>query len=301
MLTETNYASRPETGSYSGHSAALPDPPLADPAREREAWEPLLADFLPIHLAQMNNVALLNRVEDKFMLRAETLARLLPALSEHYFVLEVTGRRLSRYRTLYFDTKEYALYRSHHAGLRNRYKVRSRAYLESEAMFLEIKHKTNKKRTIKHRVQTPTLVTWLNDANASLLHQTSPYEPGELYPALWNHYSRITLVNRRRAERVTLDLDLRFAWQEETTALPGVSVAEVKRAQQSQPSEFMELMRQHHVRSTGFSKYCVGLSLLSPEVKYNKFKAKHRQLAKLVGSNGNWANGGWSQTQSAIH
>jgi tRNA threonylcarbamoyladenosine biosynthesis protein TsaB len=95
-------------------------------------WDTRLADFAPIQLAQMNNVALLNRVEDKFLLRTDTLAQVLTELTEFYAVLEVRNYRISRYRTLYFDTKEYALYRSHHAGLRNRYKVRSRAYLESQ-------------------------------------------------------------------------------------------------------------------------------------------------------------------------
>ncbi len=41
-------------------------------------------------------------------------------------------------------------------------------------------------------------------------------------------------------------------------------------------------MHQHCVRSTGFSKYCMGVSLLYPDVKHNNFKAKQRLVARLT-------------------
>ena len=41
-------------------------------------------------------------------------------------------------------------------------------------------------------------------------------------------------------------------------------------------------MHLHHVRDTSFSKYCMGVSLLYPDVKHNKFKAKQRLVARLA-------------------
>ena len=248
----------------------------------RDELTTLLTPFEPILLSQMNDVALLSRVEVKYVLPMQTLAHVLNGLQEVYSVLVVENQRLSRYRTLYFDTPDFALYQRHHAGARNRYKVRAREYEDSKHAFLEVKHKTHKNRTVKSRIQTPELVTELNQRSASFLQERCPYQVDELLPCLWNKYMRITLVNKTQKERVTLDLDLRFAWQAQQVTLPGVVVAEVKQAGLAHTSDFMRLMRENHIRSTGFSKYCVGVSLLYPTVKHNNFKAKQRLVAKLM-------------------
>ena len=46
-------------------------------------------------------------------------------------------------------------------------------------------------------------------------------------------------------------------------------------------------MRALGIRSTGFSKYCIGIALLYPQVKHNNFKPILRLLDKLTGGNGN--------------
>ena len=46
--------------------------------------------------------------------------------------------------------------------------------------------------------------------------------------------------------------------------------------------QFARLMRHYHVRDTSFSKYCMGVSLLYPDVKHNKFKAQQRLVARLM-------------------
>jgi hypothetical protein len=197
-------------------------------------------------------------------------------------VLVVEGHRLNRYQTLYFDTDDFALYHRHHMGARNRYKVRAREYVESGYSFLEVKHKTNKRRTVKSRIPTPVLVSTLEGGTALFLQDKCPYNVAELSPRLWNRYMRITLVNKHDQERVTLDIDLSFEWRGQRVAVPMLVVAEVKRHAHAAPSAFIRLMRQHGVRKASFSKYCVGVSLLYPEVKHNKFKATHRLVTKLM-------------------
>lgn len=242
----------------------------------------LLARFEPIQLAEMNRVALLDRTETKYVLSLETLLRALARLDDAYAVLVVAGQRLNRYRTLYFDTADFALYHRHQQGARERYKLRAREYVETRFSFLEIKHKTNKGRTVKSRISTPQLMTALGECPPAFLVENFPYDAAELQPRLWNRYSRITLASRTRPERVTLDVDLAFAWGGQQAALPGVVIAEVKQERSSRDSEFVGLMRAHGVRSTGFSKYCLGVSLLYPEVKHNRLKAKQRLIAKVM-------------------
>lgn len=241
----------------------------------------LLATFEPITLAEMAGAALLDRSEMKFVLPQRLLVPVLAELRDAYRVLVVAGQPLSHYRTLYFDTDDMAIYRRHHAGAPDRYKVRAREYVDTHAAFLEVKHKIGDRHTVKSRIPTEAPVTDLPAHAADFLADTCPYAADELATALWNDYRRITLVSKTRAERVTLDLDLSFVKETDHAGLPGIVVAEVKYQDARYASEFVRLMRVHHVRGTSFSKYCMGVSLLYPDVKHNKFKDKQRLVARL--------------------
>ena len=95
--------------------------------------------FAPITLENMVSVALLNRTETKFTMPIGKLLSILPAIRQDYQMLSVCGQRLSHYRTLYFDTPDFDLYRMHVNGYADRYKVRSREYTVSGLSFLEVK------------------------------------------------------------------------------------------------------------------------------------------------------------------
>jgi len=81
---------------------------------------------------------------------------------------------------------------------------------------------------------------------------------------------------------VTVDMDLRFLWNGVRVSLAGIAIAEVKQDGFSMDSEFIRQMRALGVRATGFSKYCIGVSMLYPEVKHNRFKPQLRQIAELL-------------------
>jgi hypothetical protein len=240
-----------------------------------------LASFDPITLAELNSVALLDRIEVKYALPIRALEDVLLHLRRNYSALVVSGRQLNHYRTLYFDTSDLAMYRRHHMGARNRYKVRSRQYVDSHVTFLEVKHKTNKQHTVKSRLPTGELITGMNQCSLEFLRDKCPYNAIELVPSLWNTYTRVTLVSKSYCERVTLDINLAFAWQGQKTGLPAIVIAEVKRDGSSRDSDFITLMRQMGIRKTSFSKYCVGVSLLHPGIKYNRFRSAHRLIARL--------------------
>ncbi len=102
---------------------------------------------------------------------------------------------------------------------------------------------------------------------------------GLLRSCLERHFNLLLTVAPDRG--LTLDIDLRFSGCD-TVLLPGIAVAEVKQAGNGRPSDFMRVMRECHIRSSGFSKYCIGVSLLYPDVKHNNFKAHQCLLRKLV-------------------
>ena len=238
--------------------------------------------YAPISLAEMADVALLNRTDTKFVMRTDTLLSALRHLNNDYRMLMVNGVRLHQYQTLYFDTADFDLYHRHHAGAADRYKVRSRAYLESALAFFEVKHKTNKKRTIKDRLQTEDLQTKVNRETAVFLHHHYPHEAAELLPILWNNFTRVTLVSTHRPERLTLDFNLSFQNGSQQFALPGITIAEVKREGFTMNSDFIRQMRTEGVRQTPFSKYCQGVNYLFPHLKHNNFKPRQLLVQKLM-------------------
>jgi hypothetical protein len=234
----------------------------------------------------MDHVALLRRTDTKYLLSEEQLLWALAQLADRYQVLEIDGQRLHRYQTLYFDTPDWALYRQHHSGWRDRYKVRERAYADSDLAFLEIKHKINDHTTIKSRLRTPRLSGRIARDAESFMHRHYPYQAEGLEAKLFNTYQRITLVSRHSVERVTVDVDLRFMWDGACVPLDGIAIAEVKQEGFSLDSAFIGQMRALGVRATGFSKYCIGVSLLHPEVKHNRFKPQLRQIDQIVHTGG---------------
>lgn len=242
----------------------------------------LLGEFAPISLAQMERVALQDRIDTKYVLHVSRLDDALVSLAAHYSVLEINGIRQHRYQTLYFDTADFALYRQHHAGGRNRYKVRSRSYLDTALSCLEIKFKAHSNRTIKQRLRTPEVITAFSAETSAFLRAHLPPNLPALQPQLWNDFSRITLVGKQQHERVTLDVGLRFSGNGDAVALPGIVVAEVKQGGHGRFSPFMRVMRDRHIRSMGFSKYCIGVSLLYPTIKHNNFKPHQRLLHTLI-------------------
>jgi hypothetical protein len=197
-------------------------------------------------------------------------------------VLQVDGVRLNRYRTLYFDTADLEFYTSHHTGRTDRFKVRSRSYLDSGVSFLEVKHKSKKGRVTKDRIRTESLLTQLTPELGEFVDELTPLQGRPLQPTLWNEFSRITLVSKGHQERVTFDLDLCFLANHSISPLAQVVIAELKQESLNRSSALVAQMRALGLRPTGFSKYCIGTALLYPEVKHNRFKPVLRVVQKAM-------------------
>lgn len=267
------------------HTHPAPQPwtlPAAARAWCPAALEGLTAGFAPISLKQMESVALLNRIDTKFLMPAEQMASALEALQDDYLMLAVDGRRLNHYRTLYFDTPDFRLYNAHVNGRAERYKVRSREYADSQLSFLEVKHKTRKGRTIKERLSTAQPVMQLTPDIEYWLRDVLPMDGGLLEPKLWNTFTRMTLVSKRCCERVTLDVDLAFYAAGDIAELDSVAIAEVKMDAGHAASPFLAQMRAQRIRRRGFSKYCIGVSLLYDRVKKNSLKPKMLWIERMM-------------------
>jgi hypothetical protein len=249
----------------------------------RAYFNRVLWRFSPLSLADMHSVALLRRIDTKYVLSEMQLYQVLSRITADYDVLDIAGRRMHHYQTLYFDTPDFALYRQHHDGWRDRYKVRSRIYADSALAFLEVKRKTNKNVTVKSRLQTPEVITRIDAGVDDFLLAHFPYSTKSLALKLWNSFYRMTLVSKHSVERLTLDIGLNFQVGNAQVTLPGVAVAEVKQQAFSLRSEFVGQMRALGVHSMSFSKYCIGISQYYIDVKRNKFKPQWRRIDTIIG------------------
>jgi len=239
----------------------------------------VLQKFQPITLEEMDAVKLMNRTDTKFVLNRTFFNSILPQLAESYRVLEIAGKRTSSYRTLYYDTEGFKLFLDHHNGRGNRYKIRIRNYVESNLFYLEIKNKF-KGRTDKKRTKVKDFELELSNESIYYINKVIGAEI-QVVPKLWNHFERITLVNTKEVERLTLDLNLTFEWQDKERAFQHVVVAELKQESVNRNSLFYSLMKENHIRPNSISKYCVGGIALNPHLKGNNFKDKFLLIDKL--------------------
>lgn len=247
----------------------------------REEVKHSLNQFDPITLEEMEGVKLMDRTDTKFTFNINELPNILEEAKNYYRILSVEGNRISRYKTLYFDTKGFDLYNEHHSGKLNRYKIRHRTYVESNIGFLEVKFKNNKGRTLKTRIKAVE-VPELNTGRAfEFLKKILPFDPLILLPKIWINYSRITLVNKTSAERLTLDVNLEFEKNGKKQILDQLVIAEVKQDSKV-ASPFISIMRNKHIRQGSISKYCFGIASSYSEVKKNNFKQKLSNVKKII-------------------
>ncbi|BAN00868.1 polyphosphate polymerase domain-containing protein [Ilumatobacter coccineus] len=245
-----------------------------------------LATFEPISLRDANDVAeLQTRVDRKYLVDEATLVALLDASAPTARVLEIDGERSCRYRSTYFDTEDFALYRAAVQGRRRRHKVRSRRYGAAGPCFLEVKSKGQRGANVKSRIDyargdhdtiTADGCGFVADATGG------PELAAALRPVLGTAYDRSTIVDTASRSRLTFDRHLRCTDEMGDTAgehgdgvVLGAIVVETKSV--GTPSAADRWLWHHHVRPTKISKYCTGLAAIHPELPANKW---HRVLAR---------------------
>jgi hypothetical protein len=230
----------------------------------------------------MDSVKLQDRVDTKFMFRDMLLPDIFRDMAKDYRVLEVSNYRYSNYETLYFDTEDFALYLQHHNGKLNRFKFRSRKYVESNLHFFEVKFKSNKGRTVKDRIKHHEIVKELEGQAREFLVETSGHDPVQYKAQIWVNYRRHTFVSKTTQERLTIDTNLTFIDDKNRKTYEGLVIAEVKQDSARDKSPFNALMRKYHVPEKSISKYCLGVISLHPEIKKNRFKPILLYLNKLL-------------------
>lgn len=235
----------------------------------------------PTYLHEVQTAALQDRIDTKYLLTEEQALIIFDRLIDRYKVLEVEGYRGGHYRTLYFDTPALSMYQAHHSGLRARYKVRIRSYVDSRLSFLEVKRKTSRNRTVKTRIPVEAALS-IDARKAAFLEAQCPYNPADLVPRIYNEFIRVTLVGMQHVERLTLDFALTMGIDDTQIDLPGLVVVEVKQKKFSAQAGIFRQLHDMHLAPTSFSKYVFATTQLTANVKQNRFKERHMHVAEVL-------------------
>lgn len=229
----------------------------------------------------MHGVKLLNRIDTKYVTTVDCLEEFLRLAKSRYYAQDYHGLRLMPYHTVYLDTPDMRMYHDHQRGKKHRYKVRMRMYENDKATFIEVKNKSNKGRTKKKRIEIPDL-KYEGGVMQEFVDEKTPYDASTLIPTIENRFRRITLVNREKTERLTIDLDLRFHnfVTGNSHQMPHHVIIELKRDGLI-PSPAIDLLRQLRIKRCGFSKMALGTAMTSPELKQNLFKQRIHLLGKM--------------------
>ena len=242
----------------------------------------LLIRFDSISLDEMSSIRLMNRIDTKFVTTMPVLYQLLGMAQEEYMAQEIDGERNMPYSTTYYDTTDYDMYYVHQHGHAGRQKLRFRTYVSSGLQFMEVKTKNNHGRTKKKRMKVGDM-DLTDQEKLDFLSQHLGYPADTLMPAIQNSFDRITLVNKARTERLTIDTSLQFhnlVTGKERQMSPLV-IVELKRDGFCY-SPVLEMLRQLRVFPHGFSKYCMGSALTNDRLKVNRFKPKLIDIRKIA-------------------
>jgi hypothetical protein len=246
-----------------------------------DAFVPDIGGWSRISLAELNARApLLDRLENKYVVSAPAFAEAMHALRDDFDILDIAGETTFTYETIYYDTESLLAYRQHAQGKRRRFKIRCRRYVDSDLYFFEVKLKGSRGRTIKQRMVYDDArhgqVT-LDEAATDFVRRCVEETYGEVFAEqlraqLTMRYRRLTLVGKGYPERLTVDFGLEFVGPEGAVASapPDTLVVEVK--SQNGRGIGDGVLRASGARGGTCSKYCVGLNLVRPGLRYNVFK-----------------------------
>lgn len=243
---------------------------------------PFLTPLAPISLQEMSSIRLMNRTDTKFLTNLPTLQALLRMVHEDYWIQEIEGERNMAYNTTYFDTPDFSMFRIHQSGHTGRQKLRFRTYVSSHLQFMEVKTKNNHGRTRKKRISVSDM-DLKDQEKIDFLSRTLRYKAEELSPSLQNSFDRITLVNKGKTERLTIDTNLQFfnPRTENKVSMGPLVIIELKR-DGLYHSPVLDMLRKLRIKPHGFSKYCMGSVFTNQSLQINRFKPRIRDVKRII-------------------
>lgn len=266
----------PTQGSWSRH-------PAGSARRADDPWARQPAIDLD---ALVQAASLQDRFDRKYLVPEQVVARLGEALTAAPVAAAVLAdgeQRWFGYRSHYFDTRTLASYRMAAHRRPQRYKVRTRSYLDSQSHFLEVKVRDRRGRTVKTRTPWTPDPHWQHPLDAEgtrfvgevLGRRLDPRAP--LRGQLRTDYSRMTVLLADEGARATLDLGLTATDAVgRSVRYAGLAVVETKTS--GRPCTVDRLLWSLGHRPIRMSKYATSLAAVRPDLPANRWQPALRRL-----------------------
>ncbi|MFC8192256.1 polyphosphate polymerase domain-containing protein [Cellulomonas sp. NPDC057328] len=263
-----------------GHAARL----VAAAPPDRSLLDAPLARLDPVGLDALLDVAALQtRVDRKYLVPVDAVDALLRGLPADARVLQIGDLRVFDYESVYFDTPDLLAYRLAAHRRRQRFKVRTRTYVDSAACWLEVKTRGARGTTVKERV-------------VHALEHRADVAPGHAFvsstlgargiagadalvlaPVLVTRYARATLLLPGTASRLTVDTGLLWDDGRAPVQLRRLAVVETKSGSTASAADRLLWTLGH--RPVRISKYATGLATLRRELPATRWsRTLHRHL-----------------------
>lgn len=237
-------------------------------------------------LKDLNSVQLMRRFDSKFVVPESWIPELVIALEPSTHILEVDGQCFSDYENVYYETPDDLFLTDHLRGKARRMKIRTRKYSTNGLMFLEVKQRFPGGKTMKNRIdrgQSQGLV--MSEEEMRFLQSHSDVAAA-LEPRIQGDFSRFTLVDFDRKERITVDRNLssNLMGQEEHSLLKGMAVIEIKQPRPDRygPAQMWLRTRRNRKgvvgRKTRISKYTMARLTCDKNIAGRTYLATHRRL-----------------------
>ncbi len=115
------------------------------------------------------------------------------------------------------------------------------------------------------------------------INSNTPYEGNVLKPTLISEFNRCTFVNKNFQERSTVDTNLSFCQnsQQPKAFVDSLVIMEIKTEGKSVYSPLINALEKRRIKQSNISKYCIGRTIIEPQLKINSFKEKLRNIEKI--------------------
>ena len=258
------------------------------------------AEWKSISLKAMNEkAAMQTRVDRKYIVDAETAAKVLSTLDADASVMEIDGQRDFAYDSVYFDTPQMQSYHSAAYSRDDTFKIRTRSYLDSELTFLEVKTDGEQDMTVKKRIpytfeNRDTLTAEGYEYITAALGDILAGPVHKLEAVLTTGYRRTTVFLPQSeknpvASRMTVDNALTWTPMSEnilmagvnyrnfhgnlvgtTYGLPNAVIIETKSG--VEPSVADQHLWDAGITPAKISKFATGMAALNPQLASNKWE-----------------------------
>ncbi len=245
----------------------------------KEIFE-ILSGYNVLAFADAIKINLNERYDQKFLLPIHLVLPIFENLQSDFFVQEGAEHFFQPYKTKYWDSLSFDFYSNHAKGRGKRLKVRKRLYTNTNTAFLEIKKKEHNK-TLKHRIKASYSNDFSNNEISFLKKEGINHH--HLLPVLEVDYNRITLWDKEKDGRITLDFNFSPSKGSENHQFNNVVIIEIKGSIAFINRMIRRMPFPINRYSTSFSKYGIGMIFCHnfPKQRYKNFLLVHKHLQKL--------------------